>query len=268
LGQRTWIRLPDWQSTADLFGSAVARDPDYREGHYLLAVDEFDRGLYAEAATRMQPLLEGGSDDKTSYLNPLSSFELACASYLNVRDFESVLALDRLAAKQRSSARRVATFRTCVGQAKGALGDTETSQQIYLSVAKELGASAPPRLSVMIARNWIKLGQAAEARKALQTARRTVKGVPDLEAQVGRLTVPGCFGWPDPTQSHWHRSRARPLSDNLGVATSRSARSRPRAGPTQRSARGVASDRRGRRVHPHRSPLGHCSESRDSCRRH
>ncbi len=203
LGQRTWIRLPDWQSTTQLFGPAVEREPDYREGHYLLALDEFDRGLFAAAAARLLPLLkgfpprlegsspalEGSSPQKTSYLNPLSAFELACISLLGMQDYEGVIALDQVAARQRHPTHGVATFRTCVGQAKNALGDTEAAQQIYLSVATELGESAPPRLAVMIARNWINLGRTTEARDSLETARDAVAGTPHLEAQVRRLSA-------------------------------------------------------------------------------
>ncbi len=210
LGQRTWIRLPDWQSTARLFGPAVERDPDYREGHYLLALDEFNRGLFAAAAARLLPLLEGSSPSlegsspslegsspplegssaqKTSYLNPLSAFELACISLLGMQDYEGVIALDQVAARQPHPTRGVATFRTCVGQARNALGDTEAAQQIYLSVATELGESAPPRLAVMIARNWINLGRTTEARDSLETARDAVAGTPHLEGQVRRLSA-------------------------------------------------------------------------------
>jgi hypothetical protein len=196
LAERTWSRLPDWQSTRQLFGPAVERDANYREGHYLLALDEYDRGLFAAAAARLSPLLEGSSQrlegsvsETTSYLNLLSTFELACASRLAMQDYDGVVALDRMASRGRHPTRRAATFRTCVGQAKNALGDTEAAQQIYLSVATELGASAPPRLSVMIARNWIKLGQTTKARDSLRAARDAVAGTPHLEAQVRRLSV-------------------------------------------------------------------------------
>jgi len=199
LSQRTWTRLPDWQSTPQLFGPAVARDPDYREGQYLLALDEYDRGQFDAARERLLPLLDGlggsGSDatgtpgEKTSYLNPLSTFELACASSLALQDYRGVLAIERIAASQHHPTRSVATFRTCVGQARNALGDTDAAQQIYVSVAAELGAATPPRLFVMIARNWIKLGRMHEAREALQTARTAVVGNAQLEAQVRRLTT-------------------------------------------------------------------------------
>ncbi len=195
LGQRTWIRLPDWQSTARLFGPAVEREPEYREGHYLLALDEFERGLHADAAARLLPLLDSLSgsgnsgSEKTSYLNPLSTFELACSSSLAMQDYDRVIEIDQIAARQRQPVRGVATFRTCVGQALNALGDTEAAQQIYVSVAAELGPSAPPRLAVMIARNWINLGRLSQARDSLRTARGVVAGTPELEAQVRRLTA-------------------------------------------------------------------------------
>jgi hypothetical protein len=198
LAQRTWIRLPDWQSTARLFGTAVERDPEYREGHYLLALDEFERGLFSAAAKRLLPLLEpavhspgpqGSVRETTSYLNPLSTFELACANRLAMQDYAGVIALDRIASRQHHPTRGVATFRTCVGQAMNALGDTESAQKIYLSVAAELGASAPPRLALMITRNWIKLGRASEARHSLRSARDAVARAPHLEAQLTRLTA-------------------------------------------------------------------------------
>ena len=49
LGWRTSVRVPDWQSDLSLFGADVARDPYYREGHFVLATTHAEAGRYEDA---------------------------------------------------------------------------------------------------------------------------------------------------------------------------------------------------------------------------
>jgi hypothetical protein len=189
VAQRSWQRLPDWQSTAALFGTAVERQPEYREGRFLLARDAFERGDHTRAAEQLDALFESteAAPSTHSYLNWLSTYELACANRLARGDGQAAVALERRAARHQPGVARAITFRTCIGQARDALGQTDLALAVYLEAAEQLGDQMPPRLAVMITRNLIALGRTREARTWIVRARTLTTGMPNLQRQIQRL---------------------------------------------------------------------------------
>ena len=173
-----------------MFASAIEREPAYREGYYLLAVDDHQQGRFEAADARLRILLD---DPKrfagtTSYLNWLAVYELACSNTLALGEHQRILELERSAARRNAAIPRVPTFRTCVGQAVNALGRTEEALEIYRGVARDLGSATPPQLHVMITRNLIKLGRREEALEWFEIARVASRDRLDLERQLERLS--------------------------------------------------------------------------------
>ena len=80
LGQRTMERIPDWQSDRVLFGRAVERDPLYREGYYVLAVDRFEAGDFGEAKRHISDLqnAEAAFGDRSSFFRKQDALRLLC----------------------------------------------------------------------------------------------------------------------------------------------------------------------------------------------
>ena len=187
LAQRTWTRLPDWESTSALMESAVARDPAYREGHFVLALDHFEAGRYARADARAQKLLAPGSAfaGTSSYLTAVALYDLVCSSHIAQGRFGAVLELEAGFPPAQREVARTPSFRTCVGQAQAALGHAEAALVEFLAVAAELGDATPPRLSLLIARNYLRTGDTDAARHWL--ARVEAAGDPTLARPLRRL---------------------------------------------------------------------------------
>jgi hypothetical protein len=187
LAQRTWARLPDWESTAALMESAVAREPAYREGHFVLALDHFEAGRYAQSDARARVLLAPGSAfaGTSSYLNAVALYDLVCTSHIAQGRFGAVLELEAGLPPAQRGVARTPSFRTCVGQAQAALGHAEAALAEFLAVAGELGDATPPRLSLLIARNYVRTGDTDAARNWL--ARAEAVGDPTLAGPIRRL---------------------------------------------------------------------------------
>jgi tetratricopeptide (TPR) repeat protein len=189
LAQRTSARIPEWESNLALFQNEIARDPAYREGYFLVAVELFQRGRFAEADRHLRPLLADGPEfaGTASYANPLSVHELACSIHLSLRRYDDVLALAGKLQRTRPPVLRAPPIRTCVGQAHDALGHTRRAVDLFRGVAEELGHETPPRLYLMIARGYSRLGESDEARAWLRRARTAAGPDPTLQSQIRRL---------------------------------------------------------------------------------
>jgi tetratricopeptide (TPR) repeat protein len=173
IGERTHARLPDWSSTQKLFEADLARDPSYREAYFVLGDEAFRAGRFAEASQRIAPLLamDARFEGTTGYLNWLSVAELACLASLGRQDFAGILALETRWQREFPALAQAPTFRLCAGQARDGLGRTEEALAVYVGVANELGASAPPPLFLAIARDLAVLGRREEALRWLARAR-------------------------------------------------------------------------------------------------
>jgi tetratricopeptide (TPR) repeat protein len=189
LAQRTSARIPEWESNLALFQREIARDPAYREGYFLVAVEHFQRGRLAEAERHLRTLLAEGPEfaGTASYSNPLSVHELACSTHLGLRHYEAVFALERKLRATHPAIARAPPIRTCVGQAHNALGHTRQAVDLFRGVAGELGPETPPPLYLMIARGYLRLGEAAEARKWLARGRAAAVGDASLQRKLSQL---------------------------------------------------------------------------------
>ncbi|MEE9608154.1 MAG: tetratricopeptide repeat protein [Myxococcota bacterium] len=188
LAQRTWARVPDWQSTFALFERDLARDHSHREGHFLLAAAHFERGRFTEADAHLRALLSAPPEPGiSSYLNQLALHELACANELGLRRYREILALQQRVERSLASVARLPTFRGCVGQAHFALGHDARALEIFLEVQRELGDATPGRLYLLIARSSARLGRRAEAREWLERAQVAARSDAALYEDVRRL---------------------------------------------------------------------------------
>jgi tetratricopeptide (TPR) repeat protein len=175
LAQRTHARLPTWESNLGLIEHEIARDPAFREGYFLVAFEQFQRGRLDEADRALATLLAEGPEfvGTASYWNPLSVSELACGVAFARKDYDRVLELEHELGRRHPGALRAAPLRICIGRARIALGDPAAALAAFESVERELGASAPPGLYLMLARAELLLGHAAPARSWLARARAT-----------------------------------------------------------------------------------------------
>ncbi len=152
LGLLVWrsaARLPDWQSDEILFGVELARDPDYREGRFLLASALFEQGRHAEVDVWLRPLVHPERPpSRAGYLNLLPVYELACANALALGRPEAALELEGRAGPLAASA----AFQVCLGEAEEALGRSPAALLRYRAAAASLGATAPPALGERIER--------------------------------------------------------------------------------------------------------------------
>jgi len=186
LAERTLARLPDWESNLGLFEREIAHDPAYREGWFLVAVEQYQRGHLREADRALATLLAGGPafDGTASYWNPLSVSELSCTLQLALREYDEILEFERALERSHPAVLRAAPLKTCIGQAHIALGHTATALEIFEGVERELGPDAPPGLYLKIARAHLLLGRTEAARAWTARARAGAGPDPALRAQI------------------------------------------------------------------------------------
>ncbi|MDJ0851637.1 MAG: hypothetical protein QNK04_24950 [Myxococcota bacterium] len=189
LAQRSWARLPDWQSSETLFTADVARDPAYREAYFLLAAADFEAGRHAEASAHLGPLLGTGDPfaGTAGYLNWIVVAELACQNELALGRYRRILEIERKLRRENPAVTRVPTFQLCHGQALDAVGQTEAALGLYLSAARQLGPATPPVVTFMIARNQSQLGRREEALAWLERARAASHADPALVPHIREL---------------------------------------------------------------------------------
>jgi hypothetical protein len=189
LSERTLARLPSWESKLGLFEHEIARDPAYREGWFLVAVEHYERGRLREAKRALTTLLADGPEftGTASYWNPLSVSELACTLHLGLREYDEVLELEREFERRHPSVLRAAPLKTCIGQARIALGDTATGLAAFEAVERELGPDTPPGLYLKIARAHLLLGQTEATRAWIARALASVGPDYALRAKIVRF---------------------------------------------------------------------------------
>lgn len=189
LGQRTHARLPDWSSTRTLFETDVARDPRFREAYFLLGADRFAAGDFAGAERWLSPLLGGDARfaGSASYLNWLALCELVCGNELAQGDAEGALRLESWIGANLPAALEDPTLRLCLARARDAVGRTQEALALYVALARELGASAPPALPLWIAQGYARLGQVRVARAWLEQARHAAGADAALQDEIRAL---------------------------------------------------------------------------------
>ena len=189
LSERTLARLPTWESNLGLFEYEIARDPAYREGWFLVAVEHYERGRLREANHALTTLLTDGPEfaGTASYWNPLSVSELACTLHLALREYNKVLELERELERRHPSVLRAAPLKTCIGQAHIALGEPAIGLAAFEAVERELGPDTPPGLYLKIARAHLLLGQTEATRAWIARALASVGPDYALRAKIVRF---------------------------------------------------------------------------------
>jgi vacuolar-type H+-ATPase subunit I/STV1 len=112
LADRTLERLPDWQSHRTLFQRAVEREPLYREGHYVLALDHFDVGELREAKHHIDNLeaAQESFEGNYSFLRKIDAIRLLCLINLKLERAD----LSQPQAARPSPQERQANLRACI----------------------------------------------------------------------------------------------------------------------------------------------------------
>lgn len=199
VAQRTHARLPLWESNLSLFQHEIAHDPAFREGYFLVAAELHGRGQYEEAAEHLRRVLAGGPafEGTASYLNPLSTNEVLCTSLLALGRHAAIQELAKRLAVSDPFVARAPSVRACFGQALDLAGRPRDALAIYEGVSAELQNETPPMLYVMIARNYLRLGQTREALPWLARARASSSRDPALRTALDQL-------------ERWLRRAARP----------------------------------------------------------
>ena len=176
LSERTLARLPVWESNLGLFEHEIARDPAYREGWFLVALEQYERGRLRKADQALTTLLADGPEfaGTASYWNPLSVSELACTIHFALREYDEILELESELERRNPMVLRAAPLKTCIGQAHIALGNTATALATFEAVERELGPDTPPGLYLKIARAHLLLGHTDASRAWLARARAGV----------------------------------------------------------------------------------------------
>jgi hypothetical protein len=189
LSERTLTRLPGWASNLDLFEHEVARDPAYREGWFLIAVEQYQRGRLQQADHALTTLLDEGPEfaGTASYWNPLSVGELACTLHLALGEYDEVLEFERGFERRHPGATRAPPFKSCVGQAHIALGNIATGLARFEAIERELGPDTPPGLYLKIARANLLLGRPQASRAWIARALAGVGPDPVLRAKILRF---------------------------------------------------------------------------------
>jgi tetratricopeptide (TPR) repeat protein len=173
LSERTLARLPLWESNLRLFENEIARDPAYREGWFLVAAEQYQRGRLHKADRAITTLLADGPEfaGTASYSNPLSVSELACTTKLALHEYDEILEFERDIERRHPRVLRAAPLKTCIGQAHIALGNTSVALATFEAVERELGPNTPPGLYLKIARAHQLLGRSDAARAWVGRAR-------------------------------------------------------------------------------------------------
>jgi thioredoxin-like negative regulator of GroEL len=163
LGQRTWQRLPDWQTTTTLFERDVAGDPHYREGGYQLAAALHMAGRDTEAKTYVDAVIAQRTerDRFASEVFQPGVLELACRINDRLERPEDTIRLVEVDLVGTSVEMQPGLY-FCYAAALEPLGRCRESLEIY----HQLAASDPdhPAFIVSIARCHARLGDASEAR--------------------------------------------------------------------------------------------------------
>ncbi len=186
LSERTLSRLPTWESNLGLFEYEITRDPAYREGWFLVAVEQHERGRLREADLALSTLLADGPEfaGTASYWNPLSVSELACTLHFALHEYDEILELERELERLHPTVLRAAPLKTCIGQAHIALGNTATALATFEAVERELGPDTPPGLYLKIARAHLLLGQTEASRAWIARARASAGPDHDIRAKI------------------------------------------------------------------------------------
>lgn len=190
LAQRTWSRIPDWQSRLTLFERDVARDPLYREGKYQLAAALLEAGRAAEAKQQLEALFAETSQFEgwSSYLRPMDAYELYCVvNQVLGRPEDTVRFFDEKLGSNTRLTHSMPGFLFCNGHALEAVGRVEEALEIYSNLARLEPASPHPAFIVSIARCYAKLGRRAEAREWLAKIARERVQDRTIEAEIIRV---------------------------------------------------------------------------------
>ncbi|HTF35295.1 MAG TPA: tetratricopeptide repeat protein [Myxococcota bacterium] len=189
LGQRTWVREPDWRSTAALFERDVARDPAFREGRYELAEQDYRKGRVVDAERMLAPLIhpDTAMQGTHGFLPARSVFFLHCMVEIAQRRPQAALLLEGELEATRSEFAADPELRFCFGLARERLGEASAAFGIYSSLLAFEPPRGDPQLRIALARTAVALGRFDEARRWLASVDRESLRDPGLEAELSAL---------------------------------------------------------------------------------
>lgn len=188
LAQRTWERTPAWRSTRALFERDVARNPEYREGRYNLAVVAYQAGDWRRAEELVTPLVrpDEASAATAGFLDEGSAATIYCMTQLaRGLPTEALVFTDDLARRRPSLADRPGA-RFCRARALEETGATRAALSVYLEIEEVVGTT-DVHVQLAIARCHARLGEHAEARRRLETLDPSVLRAPGRQAEVREI---------------------------------------------------------------------------------
>jgi tetratricopeptide (TPR) repeat protein len=170
LAERSWRRIPDWQSGATLFRHDVERDPLYREGYHMLAEDLVREQRIDEAKEVLDELFSEtrSFEGYTGYLRYVNAIAVYCQVALhldrpsdNLR-FEKLMRPDSPALRGSDYA-----FYECGARTFMALNQLERALDILLGLNEFESLSRRPLYIATTAECLARLGRKEEAKEWL-----------------------------------------------------------------------------------------------------
>lgn len=194
LAALTWARIPDWRSDLVLFSKDVERDPDFREGRFVLAAALSEEGRYEEAREQLHRLesVNQNFGSRVSYLRQDSAVLLLCQvdRKLGLAS-ETIELLGEQIRPDSPALAGAPAFFLCGARSFEELGRSEDALAIYRALEAVPGVGQDPRVQLGLARVHEKLGDEAAARVFLSRTPRELDGDPEYaesrRALEGRL---------------------------------------------------------------------------------
>jgi len=189
LGQRTWARLPDWETTTTLFEKDVGGDPYFREGRLHLAMNLMQQGQFRRADQHIEKLISDIEDfsGRSSNVNIAGVYQVACFNYMAMHRHKQAEKVVRDAFDKQPVLSRHPAILDCLAQAVEADGRYQEALDILLSINEQLTAAPPPGISLAIARNYARLGHTSEAREWLGKVGAETSLTPEQHKDISKV---------------------------------------------------------------------------------
>ena len=189
LGQRTWARLPDWETTMTLFEKDVAGAPHFREGRLHLATNLMQQGQFHRANRHIERLINDIENfpGLSSNINVAGAYQVACFNYMAMHRYQQAEKVVRKAIAREPVLAHHPAVLDCLAQAVEADGRYQDALDILLFITGQLTAAPPQGISLAIARNYARLGYPVEAREWLGRVGTGKSLNPGLRKDIGKV---------------------------------------------------------------------------------
>jgi len=190
LAQRTWARVPDWQSDVELFERDVSRDPLFREGYYVLAVAHVEEGDLEQAKRQLEALKDVGPrfSGLWSFLRTTDAAILLCRVNLGLgQGGETVEAFKGQLRANSDQLPRIPELFVCGASSLEQAGRPEEALEVFVRLRNLNPTSPDPRLTLAVARCHARLGQLGEAQAWLDQLPSEASRDPELRFGIGEV---------------------------------------------------------------------------------